>query len=373
MIASRWCIPARNPRAFRTAELLEELNKRDYSITTFLPEGMKVDKRIRYKKISIGGFIKKNTISNKNKRNLFQRKIVDVFFFLVGDGLKSVLYAYNLYKLIKCHLKSENNYNVIITISHPFFVNVALACLKRYINPSTVLIADCGDPFYANPAFKKAFYLKYLEKWVLRQFDYVTIPIEAAKNCYLTCVPEERIKIIPQGFKLMNISMGSYKKNSVPTFGYAGIFYESIRNPRYFFEYLLTIDQDFCFVVYAIDDDFTAGLLMEYKKKLGDKLIIREAVNREVLIPEMATWEFVINFDNDNSNQRPSKLIDYAMSKRPIISFNQATFKPEVFTAFLHGDYSEQEHIDLSQYDIRTVVDKFEELFQKDKARGSIS
>ena len=51
------------------------------------------------------------------------------------------------------------------------------------------------------------------------------------------------------------------------------------------------------------------------------------------------------------------------MSKRPILSFNSQTFKAEVFEEFLRGDYTNQEQIDLAQYDIRTVVDKFEELF----------
>ena len=119
----------------------------------------------------------------------------------------------------------------------------------------------------------------------------------------------------------------------------------------------------FVFVVYALPDAFTLQLLDEYKKKLGDRLEIREPLPREELVHVMATMEFVVNFDNENSNQKPSKLIDYAMSKKPILSFNSQTFKAEVFEEFLRGDYTNQEQIDLAQYDIRTVVDKFEELF----------
>ena len=366
ILFSRWFKPAKNPRSFRTYELLYELLRRDYSITTFFPQGAKISSSVRcfvVPSCSLEGDLIHVKSGKVDWRQIIIKNMRKVFLFFIGDGPKTLYYAYTAYDLMKKHLSQENNYDVIISISYPFYVNVALACLKRYINPATVLIADCGDPFYANPSFKKAFYLKYLEKWVLNQFDYVTIPIEAARSNYLEYLPPEKIKVIPQGFKLMDIPDSAYPKNAVPTFGYAGVFYESIRNPRFFFEYLLTLKQDFCFVVYAIADAFTAGLLAEYKEKLGDKLEIREAVDREVLIPEMATWDFVINFDNDNSNQRPSKLIDYAMSKRPILSFNQATFKSEVFAAFMQGDYNGQEHIDLSQYDIRTVVDKFEKLF----------
>lgn len=375
LIASRWYAPIKNPRAFRTYELLMEFVRRGYDVAAFVPEDAEVQADARTVLVPhgkmAGSVMRAKNSNNKVKSRLLQRLRTN-FLFLFGDGPKIICYAYALYKSIKAHLRNENDYDVIISISYPFYVNVALACLKRHINPSTLLIADCGDPFYANPSFRKAFYLKYLEKWVLNQFDYVIIPIEAAKSNYLEYLPPERIKVIPQGFKLMDIPDSAYQKKNMPIFGYAGVFYESIRNPRYFFEFLLTLEQDFRFVVYAIADSFTSRLLAEYKKKLGDKLDIRDAVDREVLIPEMATWEFVINFDNDNSNQRPSKLIDYAMSKRPILSFNQASFRPEVFMAFLQGDYSGQEHVDLSQYDIRTVVDKFEKLFYKPEKRGAV-
>jgi hypothetical protein len=59
------------------------------------------------------------------------------------------------------------------------------------------------------------------------------------------------------------------------------------------------------------------------------------------------------------------------MSRRPILSFNRQTFRPEVFQAFLKGDYSEQYHVDLAQYDIRRVVDQFEALVDE-KIRGDV-
>ena len=372
LIASRYYKPINTPRAFRTYELVNEFIRRKYEVITFLPEDAEVGDEVRHIIVSHGNMrksVNRANINNKGIKNITLHKIRKIIVYFLGEGPKTLQYAVALYKALKKHFsnKENNHYNAIISISYPFYINVMLALAKRFISSSTIIIADCGDPFYANPQIKRAFYLKYVEKWTLEQFDYVTIPVEEARECYAGFLSTKKIQVIPQGFKLMNISNDIYRPNNVPIFGYAGMFYESIRNPRYFFDYLLNVEQDFCFKVYAIPDGFTRMLLAEYKDKLGDKLDVREAIDREKLIPEMATWEFVINFDNDNSNQRPSKLIDYAMSKRPILSFNQATFKPEVFTAFLHGDYSDQEHIDLSQYDIRTVVDKFEQLFHKTK------
>lgn len=54
------------------------------------------------------------------------------------------------------------------------------------------------------------------------------------------------------------------------------------------------------------------------------------------------------------------------MTHRPVLSFNERTFRPEAFTAALHGDYSAQTELpDLSQYDIRNIAAQFLELIQR--------
>ena len=106
---------------------------------------------------------------------------------------------------------------------------------------------------------------------------------------------------------------------------------------------------------------FSNTAAREMKTKIGENYDVNVFTYHEFCLNIME--EFPEQFDNENSNQKPSKLIDYAMSKRPILSFNSQTFKAEVFEEFLRGDYTNQEQIDLAQYDIRTVVDKFEELF----------
>ncbi len=373
LIASRWYKPIKNPRAFRTYELISELKRRGYEITACLPEDAEVQNNVNHAIVPCGNMMKSVERTNSDissSKTVFFNKIRNLFLFFLGDGPVALRYAFYMYKVVKQIIKNGNKFDVIISISYPFYINVAIALLKKVFNPSTIMIADCGDPFYNNTSFNKAFYLKNLEKWVLNRFDYVTIPIENAKKDYLNYLPQNNICVIPQGFKFTVIKEDLYKRNDIPTFGYAGIFYESIRNPRYFLEYLTTLNFGFKFVVYAREDGFTNGLLAEYKDKLGNKIDVHGAIDREKLIQEMAKWDFVINFDNNNSNQRPSKLIDYAMSKRPILSFNRATFIPAVFQDFLNGNYKEAEEIDLTQYDIRNVVNKFEVLFNNKKECG---
>ena len=56
------------------------------------------------------------------------------------------------------------------------------------------------------------------------------------------------------------------------------------------------------------------------------------------------------------------------MSGRPSLAFYERTFDPEGFRAALSGDYSAQvKGIDLSQYDIRRIADRFEGLIDEGK------
>ena len=370
LVLSAWYYPARNPRAFRTTELVRELKRRGYEVDLFAPEDAVVDDSGR------GGIYKVKVsrrkcaqtlalVDNRSSQVDIVSFIKSVYRFLLGDGPRNMWYGWNLFWMMCRHRREIQDYDMEIAISYPFSVLIAARIGGLIFRSSAVCLADCGDPLYRNPSFRKAPYLKYVEKWVLGGFHHVAVPFEDAKEAYCGIVPSQKIKIIPQGMQLLEIDDDLYKPNYIPTFCYAGVFYEQIRNPKFFFDYLLILDRPFRFVVYCLEDPFSQALLSFYKKTLGDKLVLKTPIDREILIHEMAKMDFVINFDNDNATQRPSKLIDYAMSRRPILSFNRQTFRPEVFQAFLKGDYSEQYHVDLEQYDIRHVVDQFEELFQE--------
>ena len=375
LIVSRWYSPVNNPRAFRTTELLDELIKRNkYDVSAILPSFADINKD-KLEAVFLPAFSMPSKVDDEGRiewRYRLTDLIRQIIRFFFGESPGNMIYAVRVYFALKKLLK-KNKYDAVISISYPFFVNISVALATMKFKVNLVKIADCGDPFYDNPAYRKAPYLKWVEKKILQCFDYVVIPIKEAQKSYVDYEISKKIKIIPQGFAIENIAAGTYKQNIVPTFCFAGIFYEKIRNPEYFFQYLLDIEENFLFVVYALTDTFTQKMLNEYKKKLGNKLEIRKAVPRKDLIHIMAKMDFVLNFDNENNNQRPSKLIDYAMSKRPILSFNSKTFEPAIFEEFLRGNYSRKEQIDLTQYDIRNVVDKFEILFNRnDYKRGEL-
>ena len=369
LIISRWHYPAANPRAFRTTELLRELALRDFDVTAILPgfsRDIPQNVDVRYINIGEDGACSapRDTAHSKRSKAALVAVARKLSLYFCGDTPKGVVYGLKLLKILP-ELLADNKYDAVIPISYPFYCHIATALCKHKSHCKPVFIADCGDPVYATPAASNAFYIKWLEGMVLRCFDYVAVPVEAAKAAYRDYGIEDRLVVIPQGFRLLDIDETSYKPNAVPTFCFAGVFYEKIRNPMYFFEYLCSLERDFKFVVYLLKDEFSIQVLQKYKAILKDKLEVRAPLPREELIHAMSQVDFVVNIDNENSAQKPSKLIDYAMSKRPIISFNSRSFAPKVFEAFMNGDYSQQEQIDISQYDIRNVADSFARLFSK--------
>ena len=72
----------------------------------------------------------------------------------------------------------------------------------------------------------------------------------------------------------------------------------------------------------------------------------------------------VVNIENINlPGQLPSKLIDYAISNRPILSINTSNFKSENVIEFLNGNYQNRLAVDnLEDYRIEEVTNKFIDL-----------
>ena len=100
-------------------------------------------------------------------------------------------------------------------------------------------------------------------------------------------------------------------------------------------------------------------MIKEYKEKLKEKLEIKDYIPRHELLPVLASMDFLVNFDNNTEVHTPSKLIDYAIVKRPVLNIT-STIDKSLVTAFLARDYKDAYVIDnIDQYDIKDVAGKF--------------
>ena len=144
---------------------------------------------------------------------------------------------------------------------------------------------------------------------------------------------------------------------------YSGAVYSGIRDPREFLEYISTLKQDFRFYVFVPSDK----VFGDYKAVLGEKLIIDRYIPRKELIKKMSRMDFLININNNSTVQSPSKLIDYSLSKRPIlnISTHLTQFERNAFDAFFNGDYSTQYVVpNIERYDSKNVCKQFVDAYE---------
>ena len=135
LIASRWYAPIKNPRAFRTHELLVEFISRGYNVTAFLPEDAQIQENAYHMAVPYG-HMGSSVARVKATKDTWQARGIQLvkrlFMFVLGDGPKNVRYSYALYKKLKNHLHQNNDYNVILSISCGIWILIN-CCLERMI------------------------------------------------------------------------------------------------------------------------------------------------------------------------------------------------------------------------------------------------
>lgn len=329
------------PRAFRARSLYESLSRLGHVVTLVTPP--KIHKSHEVKKASPLG----------TKIKLLARKAL---LFFLPDGIGTFKIPFFIKQL------NGKNADITISVGLPFTVHLAAALAVSFkLLKTKLLIADYGDPYSQNPGSAKCFYAETMEKWVVSKFDIVTIPtIKAVAAFEKITTNKNKLFIIPQGYPIEKIYSTNYKKNNIPNFAYAGILYKLIRNPKTFFEHLLTIKKDFRFHIYTdIHNTETMQILSPYISQLKEKLIIHEMIPREQCIEALSSMDFLVNFSNDSSTQTPSKIVDYTISSRPFININQTQFEFKEFDMFFNWDFSTYRSTDISAFDENKVAKMF--------------
>ena len=364
IVISQHLFPIQTPRAHRTTELIKELSIRGHSVTLFAVLGSydyssfskKYD--IKIKPISI--YYQSKTY---NSDGLKKRHMIDK---ILGRLLGKIFEFPNIEfkNRIPEIFKDVNKFDMLISISDPHHIHwgCAKAKIKYPQNFPKTWIADCGDPFMENGKTKDhyRYYSKY-EKEFCSLCEYITVPVKQAKLAYYKDF-HHKIKVIPQGFKFKLNHKVSKPSNDVVTFLFAGTFVPRIRNPQFFFEYLCSIPIQFKFYIFT---PYT-NLIDKYIDPLKDKIVVRDFIPRNDLMSFINKMDFVINFENSNAeSQLPSKLIDYAISKKPILSVNCDSKDFQKTDEFLNRNYSKQLIIkNVEKYHIENVVDQFLSLCQ---------
>ncbi|MGQ2982071.1 hypothetical protein [Flavobacterium sp.] len=366
LVVSRSFYPENSPRSFRTTELVKQFAKDGHDVTliTFKndKEHVAFEKEHNVKIKDLGQLKYKNIDIDKGSKYVkaFKR---------VARRVAEMVFEYpniELMQLVSKALKNEKGYDILVSIAVPHPVHWGVAAARTVKNPiAKTWIADCGDPysgFGKKFLSEKASRLKKKALKALLSADYVTVPFDGAVNAY-DSVLRPKIQIIPQGFNLEGINVFKGEINSpVKTFGYAGSFIPGRRDPRPFIDHLLSKGYDFKFVIYTKANELFAG----YKDIIGDKLVLKNYIPREELLFELSKMDFLINFDNRNEVQLPSKIIDYALTTRPILNVDAYDIDEKAIEQFFAGKYEAAAmKINPEDYNIKTVAGKFIKLADK--------
>lgn len=353
VIVSLYFYPKLGPRPHRTTALANEFARRGHEVVVYALLGdydyseYSQKTGIRFECLGKSKF---GLADSKIKFNIFQRA------FTKFIGKKYFAFPQiELMGMVAKVLKKEGNIDYLISIAYPHSIHWGIArYMKKAPNQKNFWVADCGDPFMGNPFRKPPFYFERLERGWCELCSYISIPVKEAKNAYY---PEYRnkIKVIPQGFDF-NIKISNYKPNKIPTFAYSGTVYKNLRDPSAFLEFLSNQNCDFKFIVYTR----SLHLFNAYYDKLKDKLEIRDYVNRDKLLLELSKMDFLINIENKSNVQVPSKLIDYALTQRPILNITSEFNEKDFFEQFISGNYTNQLKINnINNFNIKNVVNKF--------------
>lgn len=376
VIITAYYYPLNVPRAFRATELAHEFARKGHQVTVINAinvinnngDLLSVDDTPNIRLVNLGVF--NHQINTQIKVKVPKRKILS---YIKQKIKKKLFYLFTnkwlqLYWMARTRLKFDQKYDLLISIGLPFAIHWAVSYKIKKQNIADCYIADYGDPFSKfNVAIKVAPYFQLIEKKCITRFDYITIPTVQAIDSYKWLKDEIHIRVIPQGFNFSTIKLAKYISNPVPTFAFAGLFYSDIRNPRVFLDFLSSLDLDFQFIIYTnihVEDNMRC--ITSYIRTLNRKIIIINTIPRDKLISELSKMDFLINIENLSKNQNPSKLIDYALARRPILSFSPNTFNSKHFMNFYHGLYDDSTNVDLSSFNIVNVANQFLSLYTND-------
>jgi len=387
LITSFYYYPELTPRAFRTHELVKDFCSQGHGVTLYLPnkavfkhaDTQISNLEIKFLDNSEAGIGENNVNSDNNKLSANTKRQKWVYKFakqFISQQFKNKIKSFRewmasylfpihrksfIYHLANSLKKEKKNYNLIISIGLPVEVHIGTAIgilINRNLSKVPAKVADYGDPFSMGGTFKGYVLVDF---FIGITFKYISVPTEIAVSSYRLFKKKKNIKVIPQGFNLNEYQTASYFPNPKPTFAYAGCFYQAaMRDDSVFFEKLLNVNSDYQFFIYTIKESRASiNLINQYHDKLTHRLKVYFDVPREKLIHDLSKMDFLVNLNYRVISRLPSKLIDYAIAKRPICNLSTTNLEIEKLKNFLNGDYSENYKIDLQKYDIKTVANQF--------------
>jgi glycosyltransferase involved in cell wall biosynthesis len=364
LILAHGFFPENSPRSHRATELAKELVKQGHFV-----------KVITHKKKGTEEFCIENGIQFKDLGQLswpiptIKGNGITKLFWRAICRFSNLWFEYPLIELIplvRKAVKGESGYDAIISIAYPYPIHWGLASVwNKKDKIAKIWIADCGDPYVGreNDTFKVPFYFEWIEKWLFRKTDYITVPTQGAIEGYYKEF-HQKIKVISQGFNFEDVKLFDGEKETEKIiFGYGGLLIPGKRDPSDLLNFLNTLDAKYNFEFHFYTS--STQLIEPFLGNSSGRIQLKEMTDRMTLLFEMSKMNFVVNIENEGTSQTPSKLIDFVIIKKPILSVKFGELNTQTVLEFLDGNYENALKIaDPDQYKIENVAKKFLNLLE---------
>jgi hypothetical protein len=354
VIIARAIYPLLSPRAFRATELAKQFAKLDHDVTLYAVLG-----KFDYTEFTATTGVKvkpiKTHLSTSNSDGKMRYTFLDKIAFHAFRKLIEYPDVEFCWKIPQI-LRKEQNVDLLITVAFPHPIHWGAAFAKKILGDKfpAKWVSDCGDPYMGDTVNKHFGYFQIVEDFWGSQTDFVTVPMDGARAGYSPKI-QNKIRVIPQGFDFSEVKLLPYEPNPIPHFAYVGQVYPGYRDPTTFLEYLSSRLEDFRFSVFGASHFYEP-----FKKRLGEKLVLYDYIPRSELIEFLSQQDFLINLTNENSIQSPSKLIDYLLSRRPIIDVSTPFNEYDIMDNAFKGEVLDMHKgEDVSRFDVRKVADAF--------------
>lgn len=369
--------PDLNPRSFRAFELAKEFSKQGHEVRVYVPDHdqdfraicnshgfavIKVPPGFYLNKKSRNRQIEKNDTNHLPSPKKISPSLLSKFkawlIRMLYPGGFNFEFAFTCSKVL---VNEKQEFEILLSIGLPICSHLAISRARRKKkNLANFAVADYGDPYSFSEIIKPPRFHRWLEKKMLRQFDYILTPTDNGVDSFLFFKDRNHIKVVPQGINFGDVKVStSHNNEKTIHFIYAGNFYEGARNPFELFDYLSTLEINFKFSVYTnIVDEANSRIIQAYRTKLNGKLEVKPYIERLDCIYEMSKADFLVNISNTTMAHTPSKLIDYKLAGRPIYSYTPGHFYSDKLDAFLSRNYQFDfsTEIDLERYNIKNIV-----------------
>lgn len=277
-------------------------------------------------------------------------------------------------------------FNVMITVSHPFSDHIVGYILRRTYQ-SLGWVADSGDPFAfseGSPSNNLVLYKRlnyWIEQKVLDATDCFTVTTDETKLLYLQHYKRisSKLHVVPPLLNPLFDQIDTDNKNVFDNDAivmlYAGVFYRKMRSPEPLLKLISTVTCNSEILksklqLHVIGSPDIIIRKLERYPLLQPRVFIHGVVSHRKAINHMVNADLLVNIGNNTPYQLPSKVIEYMATGLPIVNLYSIPNDSSI-SALKH--YPKHLNIDVHNVEMNDQIVSFIEKHSKVNASEKLS